>query len=123
MRVALFLASFSHSKSRLKRGISELCAQLIDSFLGLIAFLSAWLLPNHFVVVDDGRAIIFLLVVKFCNLIGTGHLLVLKKLEVSPRLRGFLTFRIVEEEILERSFGVVRRSGVLCTSLFCSEPD
>ena len=54
---------------RLKRRITKFCAQLIDPFLCLVAFLRTWLLANHFVVVDDGGAIIFLLVVKFCDLV------------------------------------------------------
>jgi hypothetical protein len=38
MRITLFLASLCRRKSRLKNGISDLRAQLIDPFFGLIAF-------------------------------------------------------------------------------------
>jgi hypothetical protein len=69
MRLTLFLASLSHWKCRLKGGISKFCAQLINPFLRLTAFLRSWLLANHLVVIDNGGAIIFLLVVKFRNLV------------------------------------------------------
>jgi len=39
MCIPLFLARGCRRKSGLKRGISDLCAQLIDPLLGLIAFL------------------------------------------------------------------------------------
>src|SRR4029077_14974615 len=67
--VTLFLADLSHRKRRLKRCISKFCAQLIYPFLCLVALLRTWLLANYFVVVNNRGAIIFLLVVKFCDLV------------------------------------------------------
>ena len=87
MRFALFLASLlCHGQSRLKRSISVFCAQLIDPLLGLIAFLRSWLLTNDLVVVDHGRAIIFLFIVKFRDLVRVSRLLVFENIEVSARL-------------------------------------
>ena len=81
------------------------------------------MLTNDLVVVDDGSAIIFLFIVKFRDFVRVGRLLVLENVEVSTRLRCFLALRIVEEEILERSFGVGCGSGVLCPGLGRGEPD
>src|SRR5438477_6132786 len=68
--VTLFLAGLlSYRKRRLKRRISKFCAQLINPFLCLVAFLRTWLLANHLVVVDNRGAIIFLLIVEFCDLV------------------------------------------------------
>src|SRR5207248_8790145 len=105
--VTLFLAGLlSYRKRRLKRRISKFCAQLINPFLCLVAFLRTWLLANHLVVVDNRGAIIFLLIVEFCDLVWVSCLLVLENFEVSARLGCFLALRIMEEEIFKRSLGV-----------------
>jgi hypothetical protein len=114
VRVSLFLAGLSHRKRRLKRRISKLCAQLINPFLSLVAFLRTRLLANHFVVVNDRGAIIFLLVVKFGDLVRVSRLLVLENFEIGARLGCFLTLRIMEEEIFKRSLSVRCCGRVLC---------
>src|SRR5437762_1129005 len=98
MCIPLLLASVCRRKSRLKRGISDLRAQLIDPLLGLFTFGRSRLLTDHFVVIDDSGAIIFLLVVKFRYLVGASRLLMLKELKVSACLRRLLTVWIVKEE-------------------------
>ena len=124
MRFALFLANLlCHGQSRLKRSVSEFCAQLIDPLLGLIAFLGSWLLTNDLVVVDHCRAIIFLFIVKFRDRVRVSRLLVFENIEISARLSCFLAFRIMEKKILESSFSIGCGSGVFCSSLSCSEPD
>jgi hypothetical protein len=64
------------------------------------------LLANDLVVIDNGRPVIFLFIVKFRDLVRVGRLLVFENVEVCARLRCFLAFWIMEEEILERSLGV-----------------
>jgi hypothetical protein len=114
MHVTLFLADLPHRKRRLKRRISKFCPQLINPLLRLIAFLRTRLLANHFVVVDNRGAIIFLLVVKFGDLVRVSRLLVLENFEIGARLGCFLTLRIMEEEIFKRSLSVRCCGRVLC---------
>ncbi len=123
MRISLFLSSVCRRKSRLKRGISDFRAQLIDPLLGPVAFGRSRLLTDHFVVVDDGGAIIFLLIVKFRHFVGTCRLFTLKKLKVSACLRGFLAVWIVKEEILEGSSGIAHCRNVLSACSRGREPD
>jgi hypothetical protein len=55
-----------------------------------------------------------LLVVKFRDLEGIVRLLVLKNVEILARLRGFLAFGIVKEEILESGLRIRCGRGVIC---------
>jgi len=124
MRFALFLATLlCHGQSRLKHSVSELCTQLIDPLLGLIAFLRSWLLANDLIVVDHGSAIIFLFIVKFRDLVRRSGLLVFENVEVSARLSCFLALWIMEKKILESSFSIGCGSGVFCSSLSRGELD
>jgi hypothetical protein len=69
MGIPLFLATLCPGQCWLKSSVAELCAQLINPFLGLIAFLCSWLLTNDLVVVDHSSAIILLFVVEFRDLV------------------------------------------------------
>jgi len=55
-----------------------------------------------------------LFVVEFRDLKGIVCLLVLKNIEILARLRCFLAFGIVEQEILESRFRIAGGSGVIC---------
>jgi len=114
LRVTLFLADLCHRKGWLKGRISKFCTQLVNPLLRLVAFLRTRLLANHFVVVDNRGAIIFLLVVKFGDLVRVGRLLVLENVKISAGLSRFLTLGIMEKEIFERSLSVRCCSRVLC---------
>src|SRR5947209_15726585 len=106
MRFALFLASLCHRQGGLKCSFTNLRAQLVDSLLRQITFSRPRLLPNHLIVVDYCGAIIFLFIVKFRHLVGAVRLLVLKNIQVCPRLSGLLAMRIMEKEILESCPGI-----------------